>query len=93
MVTNDTTHSLARHMRRIEIGNGPSVSTKKNKLRKSRHFQVTELRLSWYGDDEPSVVIAYGFYLNKRGNKINANRAYDLAAGSVPKWIKDAVNG
>ena len=93
MVTNDTTVSLARHMRRIQLENGPTVSTKKNKLKRRHSFQVTELRLSWYGEDDPMTVTAYGYYIHKKGHRAYADRSYDLASGNVPKWIKDAING
>lgn len=91
MVSSDSTITLERHSRRVTLENGPIISNKKSKLHKKQTFQVTDLMMMWYGNDDPAHVVAHGSYLNKHGMTVRCKRVYHF--NDLPKWIKESING
>lgn len=89
MVSADITNTLMVSTRRIALENGPTITTRKNKLKKKHTFQVDQLVVTWYDDNPPEHVVAHGNYINKHGMTIHCNRAYRTK--DLPKWIKEAI--
>lgn len=90
MVATDTTATIEHHTRRINIIDGPSLTTRKSRVHKKRTFKVTSLTLTWYGDVGPEHVTAHGHYM-KDQKMINCRKVYEVS--EAPKWIKEMING
>jgi hypothetical protein len=92
MKISDQTTTLHIHTRKILFEDGPTVETKA-KHGKRLPFRVQQVTIQWYEGEIPVKATAFGQYTHGQGFTVNVDRAYDLAAGGLPKWLKDAING